>query len=70
MPPAFVSAAMCLLVIMTGKWLVFLPLLVRLAIQILVGVLSYTALAGIFQLQSFRYLWDMAMSRMPRKEAK
>lgn len=65
MPPALLSAVMCVVVMAAGKWLVFLPVLVRLAVQILIGVVVYAALAGIFRLESFRYLWDMVKSRIP-----
>ena len=67
MPPAFVSAIMCVVVMAAGKWLVFLPILVRLAAQIMVGVVVYVLLAAIFRLESFRYLWGMVMSHMPRQ---
>ncbi|MBQ7795076.1 MAG: lipopolysaccharide biosynthesis protein [Lachnospiraceae bacterium] len=70
MPPALLSAVMCMAVMAAGKWLVFLPLLVRLVVQIFIGVCVYVALAGMFKLESFRYFWDMVMSRMPRKEAR
>jgi len=70
MPPALLAIAMCAVVMAAGKWLVFLPILVRLLVQIMVGVVVYAALAGIFKLESFRYLWDVVKDRMPRKEAR
>lgn len=70
MPPAILAIVMCAVVMAAGKWLVFLPLILKLVIQILIGVVLYVALAGILRLDSFRYLWDMVMSRMPRKEAR
>ena len=70
MPPAFVAALMCAVVMAAGQWLAFLPLVLKLAIQIVIGVVSYAVLAFVLRLESFRYLWDMVMSRMPRREAR
>lgn len=72
MPPAFLSVVMCTAVMMAGKWLVFLPLLVRLMVQILVGVAVYAVLAGVFRLESFRFCLDglRAMTGGKREEAR
>ena len=71
-PPALLSVVMCATVMMAGKWLVFLPLLVRLMVQILVGVAVYAVLAGVFRLESFRFCLDglRAMTGRERKEAR
>ena len=58
MPPAVLAGAMCAVVMAAGKWLVFLPLLVRLGVQIVIGVGVYAGLAGIFRLESFRFCLD------------
>ena len=55
MPPAILAAVMCAVVMAAGKWLVFMPLILRLSVQIVIGVAVYAALAGIFRLESFRY---------------
>ena len=71
MPPAVLAGAMCAVVMMAGKWLVFLPLLVRLVVQIVIGVGVYAALAGIFKLESFRFCLDGLRTALgSRREAK
>lgn len=69
MPPAVLAAVMCGVVMAAGKGLVFLPVILRLAAQIGIGVVVYAALAWMFKLESFGYLRDMVKSRMPRQEA-
>ncbi|MBR5268715.1 MAG: hypothetical protein IKU20_11065, partial [Lachnospiraceae bacterium] len=62
----------CAAVMLAGKWLVFLPLLVRLMVQILIGVAVYAVLAGVFRLESFRFCRDglRAMTGGKREEAR
>ncbi len=54
MPPAVLSIIMCAVVMAAGSWLAFLPLVVRLLAQILIGVVVYAALAAMCRLESFR----------------
>lgn len=71
MPPAVLAGVMCAVVMAAGKWLVFLPLLVRLAVQIVIGIGVYAALAGIFRLESFRFCLDGLRAALgSRQEAK
>jgi len=71
MPPAVLAGVMCAVVMAAGKWLVFLPLLVRLAAQIVIGIGVYAALAGIFRLESFRFCLDGLRAALgSRREAK
>ena len=68
MPPAFISTLMCAAVMAAGRWLVFLPLVVRLLVQIAVGVIVYAALAWIFRLESFRFCLDGVRSVLGGKK--
>ena len=62
-PAAVLSAVMCGLVMAAGGSLLWLPVWLRLAVQILWGIAVYTALAWVFRLESFRYLWELAVKR-------
>lgn len=62
-PAAVLSAVMCGLVMAAGGSLLWLPVWPRLAVQILWGIAVYTALAWVFRLESFRYLWELAVKR-------
>ena len=68
MPPVILSSIMCAVVIAAGKWLVFMPLLVRLLVQILIGVVTYAGLAGIFRLESFRFCLDGLCTAMGNRQ--
>lgn len=71
-PPALLSVVMCAVVMTAGKWMVFLPVPVRLIIQILIGVAVYAVLAGVFRLESFRFCLDglRTMTGGKREEAR
>lgn len=56
MPPALLSIVMCIAVMAAGTWLAPLPILVRLLVQIMLGIVVYVALAAGFRLSSFREL--------------
>lgn len=58
-PAAALSAVMCAAVMVTGRWLVWLPVWPKLAVQILWGMAVYGGLAWTFRLESFCYLWKM-----------
>lgn len=70
MPPAFLSIVMCAVVMAAGKWLIFLPLLLRLMAQILIGVIVYILMAWITGQESFVYLQGMVAGRFRHKEEK
>ncbi len=58
MPPAVVSVLMCGAVMAVGQWMMFLPVLIRLMIQIVVGVVVYVILAWLLKIESFLQLLD------------
>ena len=69
MPSAFLAAVMCGAVMAAGQWLSCLPLLIRLFVQIVVGIVVYALLAWVWKLESFGYLRELVISRIPHKEA-
>lgn len=57
MPPALIAAMMCVVVMAAGTWLAALPILLRLLVQIVIGIVVYVALAAVFRLKSFQDLY-------------
>ncbi len=68
MPPAVAAALMCGAVMAAGQWLVFLPVLVRLLVQIVVGVVVYVALAWLFKVESFVQLMAVVSGYLAGKK--
>ncbi|MDO4266849.1 MAG: lipopolysaccharide biosynthesis protein [Eubacteriales bacterium] len=67
MPPAFLSAVMCGVVMAFGAWLPSMSVWLKLALQILCGAAVYVGLAWACRLESFCYLKNLAAERAGRK---
>lgn len=59
MPPAALSAVMCLTVMASGAWLGMLPAAARLGVQVMIGMAVYLFLAWALKMKSFGYLWNL-----------
>ena len=59
MPPAAISAVMCLTVMASGAWLGMLPAAARLGVQVMIGMAVYLFLAWALKMKSFGYLWNL-----------
>ena len=59
MPPAALSAVMCLMVMASGAWLGMLPAAARLGVQVMIGMAVYLFLAWALKMKSFGYLWNL-----------
>lgn len=66
MPPAALSAVMCVAVMAAGGLMGEISVWLKLILQIFWGAAVYVLLAWAFRLESFRYLRDMVMPRLKR----
>lgn len=66
MPPAALSAVMCVAVMAAGGLMGEIFVWLKLILQIFWGAAVYVLLAWAFRLESFRYLRDMVMPRLKR----
>lgn len=66
MPSAGLSAVMCIAVMAAGAWLTDISVWLKLAVQIVCGVLVYTGLAAAFKMESFCFLVNLVKERKRR----